>query len=365
MNAQNPSAVQKPQAAMIADCDIHPIWNKPKDLYPYLSRRWQEHIETFGLSHRHGWQTGTPYPKGNASGYRNDAWPEDGGKPGSDFNLLKRDLLDANNIELGILNATGANGQGFQNLECAAAYCTAVNDWLIEEWTAKDPRLKASIIVSYEDAPAAVAEIERRAGDERFAQVMLLSRTAEPLGRRRYWPIYEAAERHGLPIGIHAFGFGGYPITGGGWPSYYIEEMVGHSPACQALLTSLIVEGVFARFPKLRVVLIEAGFAWLPALGWRLDKLWKTLKAETPALTRKPSEYIRDHIWITSQPMEEPQPREQLLDTMDWIGWDRLLFATDYPHWDYDDPAHSLALRISDENRRNFFRNNAREVYGR
>ena len=68
-------------------------------------------------------------------------------------------------------------------------------------------------------------------------------------------------------------------MTGGGWPSFYIEEMVGHAQCCQALLTSMVIEGVFERFPRLRLVLIEAGFAWLPAIAWRLDKHWSRLRA--------------------------------------------------------------------------------------
>jgi len=348
----------------IADCDIHPIWNTPRDLYPYLAKRWQEHYETFGLMHRHGLQIGTIYPKGNASGYRNDSFPPGGGKPGSDFKMLQRDLLDANNVELAVMNPTGANGQGFQNLDFGAAYCGAINEWLIQEWMAKDARLKGSITISFEDTPAAVAEIEKHGADKRFSQVLLLSRTSEPLGRKRYWPIYEAATRYNLPVAIHAFGYGGHPITGAGWPSYYVEEMIGHAQSAQAGLTSLVVEGVLARLPTLRIVMVEAGFAWLPALTWRLDKLWKTLRAEVPHLTRAPSEYIRDQVWIISQ-VEEPQPRKQILDVMEWIGWDRIMFASDYPHWDYEDPDYSLPMRIPEENRRKFFRENARVVYER
>ena len=71
-----------------------------------------------------------------------------------------------------------------------------MNDWLIDEWLT-DKRLKASIVIPYENVEASVKEIERRAGDKRFVQVLLMSRTAEPLGQRKYWPIFEAAERPG------------------------------------------------------------------------------------------------------------------------------------------------------------------------
>ena len=102
----------------------------------------------------------------------------------------------------------------------------------------------------------------------------------------------------------------------------------------------------------------------MPSLCWRLDKLFHRMRAELPGLKRLPSEYIREHVWLTSQPMEEPADRLQVLDVIDWMGWDRLLFATDYPHWDYDDPSFVLPQGVSDADRRGFFLGNALKVYG-
>jgi predicted TIM-barrel fold metal-dependent hydrolase len=347
----------------IADGDIHPGRRSASDLDPWLNKRWRDHAAMFGGSYRQPYQSGPAYPKSQPHASRRDSYPPEGGRPGSSLSFMQAQHLDPNNVELGILNPLGC-GQGLQNAEFSAAMCHATNEWQIEEWTSKDSRLKASIVVSYEDGPLAAAEIRKRAGDRNFAQVLLLSRTGEPLGSRRYWPIYEAAVEIGLPVGIHAFGYGGHPITSSGYPTYYIEEMTGHSQCNQAVLTSMVLEGVFEKFPTLKVVLIEAGFAWVPSLAWRLDRNWKRLRAETPHLTRLPSEYIRDHVWLTTQPMEEPDPRSHLLDTIEWIGWDKLIFATDYPHWDFDDPATCLPLRLTEEQRRAFFRGNARAVYG-
>jgi predicted TIM-barrel fold metal-dependent hydrolase len=83
-----------------------------------------------------------------------------------------------------------------------------------------------------------------------------------------------------------------------------------------------------------------------------------------PHLTRAPSDYIRDHFWITTQPMEEPEKRQHLLDAMGWIGFDRLLYATDYPHGDFDDPAHALPRGLDPERLEMIRRGNARKVYG-
>ena len=133
-------------------------------------------------------------------------------------------------------------------------------------------------MVPYEAPELAVEEIERRGDHPGFVQVMLGIRTSEPIGRRKYWPIYEAADAHGLPIGMHFGGQGGTPITGAGWPSFYLEDHAGMSTAFQAQVISLISEGVFERFPKLKIVLIEGGFAWLPPLAWRLDAAWRKLQ---------------------------------------------------------------------------------------
>ena len=348
----------------VIDCDIHPARRSAADLAPYLERRWQDLAETFGTGRRLGYVDGVAYPKGQPGAARRDAAPPEGGPAGSSLSFMQAQHLDPNGVAFGILNPLGLTGQGLRNLDLAAAYARAVNDWQLAEWVGRDPRLRASVVVSYEDPPAAVAEIDRRAGNKAFAHVLLLTRTAEPLGQRKYWPIYDAAARAGLPVGIHAFGYGGWPMTAGGWPSYYIEEMTGHAQTAQSQLVSLLLEGVFARIPGLRVVLIEAGFAWAPSLLWRLDRTWARMRAETPYLSEPPSAYARRHVWWTTQPMEEPERHRQLLDVIGWLGWDRLLFATDYPHWDFDDPAEVLASGGSEAERRGLFRDNAAALYG-
>jgi len=358
---QNADAVVKPA---IADCDIHPTFREPKDLYPFLEKRWQTHWETYGLHLYQGMMGGPAYPKAQPNASRRDAMPPEGGRQGSSLSFMQKQHLDPNNVALGILCPLNPSGQGLRNQDLSAAMVSATNDWQIAEWTGKDKRLKASVVVANEDGVAGAKEIRKRAGDKNFAQVLLMSRNTEPLGQRRYWPIYEAAAEAGLPVGIHAFGFGGHPITSGGWPSYYIEEMVGHSQCQQAALASMVLEGVFERFPTLKVISIEAGFGWAPSLAWRLDKHFDRLRSELPHLKRKPSEYIREHVWWSTQPMEEPEDRQHLFDVIGWIGWDRLMFATDYPHWDFDEPSRVLPAGVSKDNRDAFFLGNARKVFG-
>jgi len=280
--------------------------------------------------------------------------------PGSDLDLMRTQHLDHYGIEFGVMNPLSPSGQGEQNPEFSAALATAMNEWQVAAMSRPEPRLKASIVVPYEDGEASRAEIHKRAASRDYVQVLLLSRTAEALGRRRYWPIYEAAVEHGLPVGIHVFGYSGWAMTNTGWPSFYIEEMTEHATSSQALVTSFVMEGVFDRYPDLKIVLIESGFGWLPALGWRLDKVWRRLKDEVPHVTRAPSELIREHFWVSTQPMEEP---DHLIDTMNWIGMDRILFASDYPHWDFDDPFMALPPSLNEKQRQQIFSGNARALY--
>ena len=82
-----------------------------------------------------------------------------------------------------------------------------------------------------------------------------------------------------------------------------------------------------------------------------------------PHLKRAPSEYIKKHFWVTTQPMEETEKPEHLLDVMDWIGWDRIMFASDYPHWDFDDPFVALPPTLPTAAAAQIYSGNARALY--
>jgi hypothetical protein len=173
-----------------------------------------------------------------------------------------------------------------------------------------------------------------------------------PLGRRVYWPIYRAAERHGLPIGIHAGSLYRHPPTQSGYPSTLVEDYIAQSQAFATQLISFIAEGVFAKFPALRLVLIESGVTWLPALMWRFTKDWRGVRTEVPWVKTSPTEVIRDRVRLTVQPFDGPADAESLYRAVDHLGSDRmLLFSTDYPHWQFDGddaiPPHLPASIVS------------------
>lgn len=348
----------------IVDCDIHPMTRSPDDIRKYLAKRWHDHHETYGDGLRQPFVGGDIYPRISPYLSRQDAYPPTGGPPGCDLPFMREQLLDPFNVELGVLQPLVGGGAYQRVVEYGAAICEAINEWQVAEWTSQEKRLKASITVMQEFPDAAVAAIRRYGDHPDFVQVGLTQRSLEPGGRRRYWPIYAAAVEHNKTVGIHTGGYNGHPpVAGGGWPSYYAEQHQAISLAHQSTLASLVLEGVFEEFPTLRVVLIEGGFSWVPSAAWRLDRLWEKMRSEVPHLKHPPSYYIRRNLWFTTQPMDGMGTAENLRQTFDWVGWDRLCFASDYPHWDFDDANQAFPMRMDEEQRRALLNGNARRAF--
>jgi uncharacterized protein len=349
----------------IVDCDVHPYTKSAADLDEFLPERWRNHRQSIGGRSRSSFANAPNYPRMSPfTGMRMDSYPKDGTHPGSDLGMMQEQLLDLFNVSYGLMMPLLGRGSDERNVEFGAAMATAANEWEAQVWCDREPRLKAGVQIPLEYTEAAIKEIEKRAGDRRFTHVMIPPRGLEPLGRRRYWPILEACAANGFSIALHLGGTSGHPSTGGGWPSFYHEEHPSYVQSMQTLVTSLVCEGVFEHIPNLKIVLVEGGFAWLPALCWRLDKAWKRLHAEVPFLRQKPSEYVRQSIWVTTQPIEEPERPRDMLSTLEWIGVDRVMFSTDYPHWDQDDPRFAFKVALPEEWKRKIYHENARALYG-
>jgi predicted TIM-barrel fold metal-dependent hydrolase len=235
------------------DCDIHPALPTTDVLLPYLDDYWREMVPNRMVADL----TLASYPPTVPLSGRPD-WRPGNNRPGTDFAMLQRQALDGFGTRRAICNVVHG-APAMVNDDFAAALCRAINDWLSAEWLDRDPRLRASIVVPFENAELAVEEIERCASDRRFVQVLMLAMAERPLGRRSYWPIYRAAARHDLPIGIHAGSTGRNAPTALGWPSHFIQDYVANQQAFAGQLLSLVTEGVFREFPALKVVLVESG----------------------------------------------------------------------------------------------------------
>jgi predicted TIM-barrel fold metal-dependent hydrolase len=313
------------------DCDVHPTVPSMAALMPYLDDYWRDVVEERGI----GSLESISYPP-NAPLSARAEWRGKGGLAATDVGQLRETVFGRFGASLAICNCLyGVQLQFAEDL--ARACARALNDWIAKEWLDKDVRLRASIVVPLQNVEHAVDEIDRCAADRRFVQILVLTMQETPLGRRHYWPIYAAAERHGLPLGIHAGSSYRHPVTSLGWPSYYIEDYAAQSQGFQSQLTSLITEGVFAKFPGLKVVLMESGVTWLPGFLWRFSKFWRGLRPEVPWVERPPDEIVRDHVRLTVQPFDAPEDTATAERVLEHLRSDAiLLFASDYPHWQFD-----------------------------
>jgi predicted TIM-barrel fold metal-dependent hydrolase len=312
---------------MRVDCDIHPSVPNTAALFPFLPEHWREMSVVRGIEDL----ASINYPDNTPLTCRAD-WRPAKGRPATTAAIVAEQCLDPFGTGIGILNCL----YGVQTLysdDLAEAYTAALNDWVRTEFLDRDPRFRASIVISLENIEMAVAEIERCAPDNRFVQILVLVGTARPIGRRTYWHIFEAAIRHNLPVALHAGSELRNAPTALGWPSYYLEDYVANAQAFQYQLTSLFTEGVFNKYPALKVVMLESGWTWLPPLLWRMAKYWYGLRMEIPWADRSPFEIVRDQIRFSLQPIDGPADPDQMRRLFDHIGSDDLLlFSTDYPH---------------------------------
>jgi uncharacterized protein len=231
------------------------------------------------------------------------------------------------------------------------------------EFLARDERLRASLVVSTVAPDDAVLEIERVGEDPGFVQVLLPVRSDLPWGHKTNHATFAAARSAGLQVGLHAWGRAGKAPTPSGFTTTYLEDYLGNQPIAQAQVLSFVSEGVFERFPDLRVVVTECGFAWLAPLLWRFDKDWKGVWREVPWVKRRPSEYVHEHFRFTTAPAHlpsDPAALDQLLEMMDAPGM--LMYASDHPH-EHGDAIPALLDQLTDGERRRVLRGNADALY--
>lgn len=350
----------------IIDCDIHPsVEGGLEPLYPYMEKSWQKKFQMSGLvphSNRH------INPRGSVT--RKDAISQNGKVAGSDPIFVKEHYLDVYDPKAALLIAMQPSQLSlvWTNADMVHTMTSAYNDYFIDKWLSVDPRYHLVINVTPQDPLLAVKEIKRLSKIKGVIGINLPLINIS-LGDRYFYPIYEAAIEENLPIMTHVTGAEGTYIgaasLAGGVSKYYVERYITYPQIAQTMLVNLIFEGVFERYPELKVVFVEYAFSWLGSVLTRMDQSWRNLRIETPWVKKKPSDYVRENVFFTSQPIDE-MPKKQFDSMLEMIdAKNNLLFSSDYPHWDNDMPDETFNRMFSSpELRRRVLHDNAMNIFG-
>jgi predicted TIM-barrel fold metal-dependent hydrolase len=286
--------------------------------------------------------------------------------PAGDPAWVKEQYLDRRGVDRAILTGSLLSLGVQPGPDMSAALARGVNDWTLETWVRPYGCFKGSILIAQQDPEQAVEEIDRLGDDPGMVQVLMCSASESPFGRRFYHPIYEACVRHSLPLALHIGGEGAgisQRPTGVGHPSTYFEWYASLPQSYMAHIISMISEGVFVKFPTLKVVLYEGGIGWLPHITWRFDKNWRAERQGVPWLEQPPSHFIVENFRSTTYPLEKLAAAD-IRDLCDMVHADRtLMFSGNFPNWELGDPFEMIA-DLPEEIRRRVLVENALELYG-
>jgi predicted TIM-barrel fold metal-dependent hydrolase len=363
----SPETATLPYPGPVIDSDMHHTWCSDEDVIAYLPKRWQDYVRADRGLLRIDAAVPT-YPHIHGPNKRLDTFPPSGGPPGSDYETMRKQFLEPFRIERAILSFDVGGNSGLPNVYFATEIVRAINDWNIDHWLSiDDERLHSVVLVPTQDPERAAKEIRRVGGHPKVAEVLLVANgLRRPFGDPLYHPIYEAAVEMGLPVAIHAFGGdGAASIVAGGVVGSRLEFHTCLPQSAVHYLTSFITNGVFEKYCDLKLVIVELGVGWAPWLLWALDGHYEILRSESRWVRRRPSEYFREHVRMTTQPMEMSDRPARFVEALVAFGGmdDILCFATDYPHWDTDDPMF-IARRLPAEWLPKVFASNARALYG-
>jgi predicted TIM-barrel fold metal-dependent hydrolase len=354
------------QRSLLVDCDMHPLIRDTGVLAPRMSKRvarriFGSHVGTFARDPNR-----IPHP---SSGLRLDALPPSGGPAGCDPAHALEQWLDPYGIDAAVLIPVQSGVViPWGDERAAVEFISAFNDHLLEDWHGLDNRYRVTISIPPHDPAAALREVERLADVDGVCAIFV-PHASVSLGRRQWWPLYEFAAAKGLPIVVHPTGAESNlveaPWVAGGLPRNYPERHSLLLHPGQGMLTSLVFSGVFDAIPGLTVVLSEYGFSWVPSVTMRMDDAWERGDRELAGIERAPSAYVRDHLRFTTQPLDEPADRRDLWKILELMDADRtLLFSSDYPHWDTDDPDLILRTRLPHHLRDRIAWRSAAETFG-
>lgn len=357
-----------PMAVATIDCDVHPTPHPDDDLPQYMPTGWRDRLCPQGREiayvEQRAYDQADFFSSPNG---RYDSLPPGGGDPCSVPEFAFQQLIVDAGIDLVLLQPMGGD---HRNAEDETAIKATQNNWLTDIWldhNNEHGRWRGTISISNRDPVAAAREIERWADHPMMVAVLMSPQTrGVPYGDPRMDPIYDAATRHDLPVNTHLMSIAPYdntPLLPVGNPTHFLDFFGSYPLLFASHIMSLVFDGVFERFPTLKMVFSEGACTWILPVMWRMDAVWKARRSDLPLVRRRPSEYVRDHVWFTTQPLEDA-PLTEYRRYMEWMEpSDLLMYSSDYPHWSFDDPSWALK-RFPKDARERIMHRNAQELFG-
>jgi predicted TIM-barrel fold metal-dependent hydrolase len=239
----------------------------------------------------------------------------------------------------------------------------AYSRWFTEEILPLDPHIKTLIYLPFNDPEATLRHIEYFTDKPGVVGFMVNAARYRAVHDNVYMKIYGAVQERNMPLGFHAH-FHHTERMFEGMNKFISVHALGFVFFNMVHLTNMVLNGIPERFPKLKIIWIENGLAWIPFMMQRLDNEYSMRTSEAPLLKKKPSDYMRENFFYTSQPIENGNLKA-LQMTMEMMNAEtQLLFSSDYPHWDFNLPSTIYDLPfLSEQAKRRILGENARGVF--
>jgi predicted TIM-barrel fold metal-dependent hydrolase len=215
----------------------------------------------------------------------------------------------------------------------------AYNDWMYDTYLSKNRRFRAMGLIPLQEPKEAVNELRRIVGELKMCGAMLPSTGASMphLGSEQFWPIYEEAERLGCAIGIHGGAHEGMLMDD--MSPYAPVNALGHPWGQMVNFAGIIFNGVFDRFPGVRIGFLEAGCAWVLTCMERFTRSWASHVQYDPRgrfLKLRDGETVGDYV---HRQVEEGRifigvegNELTIADAVRALGNKPFIFSSDYPH---------------------------------
>jgi predicted TIM-barrel fold metal-dependent hydrolase len=272
--------------------------------------------------------------------------------------------MDAMSVDYSCLFPTGMLNVGLHpQKEMEVEICWAYNRWLTENVLNNcDNRFYSMLSLPFSDPDASLRHVEKFGDCHGVKGFMVTTVRTLQVNDNAYMKVYRAMEERGLSLAFHSGPNWGEPVFRS-CNRFLSVHALGFSFYNILHCTNWVINGLGERFPKLPVLWVEGGLAWVPFLMQRLDHEYMLRSSECPTLKKKPSDYMRD-MYYSSQPMEV-QDMQALETTFRMINAEtQLLYSSDYPHWDFDLPStiHDLPF-LSEKAKHNILGGTAARLF--